>query len=92
MSDELSRLRMENNALREMLERAEDQIHGEWGTGAREPYDWLPEMEQHICGQETGHQPTKTVEQRWTYSDREYHRIQTRCALCDAWVSQADLK
>src|SRR5258708_9552395 len=89
--DELTRLRMENNALRDILEAATDQIHGEWGTGSRESYDWIPGMEQHICGQRTGHQPTKQSEHEWDYNGSHYHRIQTPCALCDAWVSQEDL-
>lgn len=89
--DELTRLRMENTALREMLESATDRIHGEWGAGLREPYDWLPEMEQHICGQKTGHRPTKTQERRWTYNNRDYHAIETRCALCDARVGREEL-
>lgn len=85
------RLTMENIALREMLEAATDQIHGEWGTGPRQDYDWLPEMEQHICGQKTGHQPMKREERHWTYGGQEYHCIETLCALCDAWVSREDL-
>lgn len=89
--EDLTRLQMENNALRDMLESASNQIHGEWGSGTREPYDWLPEMEQHICGQKTGHEPTKREERRWTYNGRDYHCIETKCALCDAWVSREDL-
>lgn len=89
--DELTRLRLENNALRDLLEAAESQIHGEWGVGPREPYDWLPEMEQHICGQKTGHRPTKQQERRWTYNGRDYHRLDTKCALCDAWIASVDI-
>lgn len=80
--DELVRLRMENRALREMLEAAEDQIHSEWGVGPRQPYDWLPDLEQHICGQ-TGHGPTKAVERRYEYNNRNFLSVQTLCTLCD---------
>lgn len=80
---DMERLQMENTALREMLEAAEQQIWGEWGVGEREPYDWLPDMEQHICGQKTGHQQTKSQEHRWAYNGHDYHVIDTKCALCD---------
>jgi hypothetical protein len=88
---DMTRMRMENTALREMLEDATQQIHGEWGSGTREPYDWLPEMEQHICGQKTGHQRAKRQERRWTYNNRDYRCIEIRCELCDARVGRVDL-
>jgi hypothetical protein len=93
MTDELTRLRMENIALRDMLEGATDQIHGEWGSGSRESYDWLPEMEQHICGQ-TGHGPTRQTERNYEMGigayRREYHCVDTWCELCDGHISRVE--
>lgn len=91
--EEISRLKMENIALRDMLEGATDQIHGEWGSGTRESYDWIPELKQHICGQ-TGHGPTRQTERRYTSGHGIYQRgnhcIETWCELCDGYISRVD--
>lgn len=80
MSDDIARLQAENAAMRELLEAAEDQIHGEWGAGTREPYDWLPEMEQIICRDSPGgHTPEL----------RERRHYSTKAILGNAWVCAA---
>lgn len=85
---ELERLRIENLALREMLESATDQIHGEWGSGTREPYDWEPELAQHICEMTTGH-PGIDWLQRIHYKTGEFMGFWGVCESCGGFVRWA---
>lgn len=85
---ELERLRIENLALREMLESATDQIHSEWGSGTRESYDWEPELEQTICGMTTGH-PAIGWLHRGHYKTGELIGFCGSCKSCGAFVRWA---
>jgi hypothetical protein len=85
MSDELERLRLENAALREMVEEREQDIHDEYGAaGEREPFDWLPEIEQVICKMTTGHTPV-TGE---TEISEMYRSTPTSCSSCGAFIDR----
>lgn len=81
---DVDRLQLENAALRNLLEAATVQIHGEWGCGDREADDWLPELEQEMCRLKTGHEPSKVVERRGLAG--QLLGMVRVCALCDAWI------
>lgn len=86
--EDVEQLRVENLALREMLEDATDQIHGEWGSGTRESYDWLPELAQKVCEISTGH-PHLYLQERWNHKTGELLGQLVHCSDCGSFVRWA---
>lgn len=79
----MERLRLENRALREMLEEAL--------TLNDDSYDQL-ELEQRICGFKTSHQPGERKAVLWTYGGLTHQTMITVCALCGWQISRESTK